>query len=144
MDFLTETEAAYIAGFIDGEGTFNVLRTAQRFLVEMSVGQIDRRPLDFLMEKMGGTLCQVQPRPGTNKRPLWVYKLASGRRFDFYVPQLLPFLVLKRRKAELGLELRARIRAKPRIRLKARCGEEWDARMAIVQRAAAEQAMWGA
>lgn len=102
----SDVDAAYIAGFVDGEGTINVLKTSTgRFQVEFSVAQISPLPLKFITDRFGGIFYErtVPNRP--NSKPIW--KLAyTAKNFDVFIERIYPFLVLKKEKALIAMEMR--------------------------------------
>ena len=115
MVTLTDAEAAYIAGFVDGEGTINVLvakansGTSKRYIVEMSIGQIDPRPLIFIKEKIGGTLCLARENKQKNQKPIWFYCI-QGVAFDDAIHSIYKFLILKKDKADIAIQMRNLLR----------------------------------
>jgi hypothetical protein len=119
---LTQEQAAYIAGFFDGEGSVSCTLTKQtaksgkvypKWLVQVCSSQVDPRPLIWIQELIGGTLHLSQPKGPISRKPIWDWRL-SNLRFDFYFPQLLPYLKVKKEKVEFALQMRALIVANKR------------------------------
>ena len=112
---ITDAEAAYIAGFVDGEGTINVLRTAKkRFLAELSIGQIDPRPLVWIKEICGGAGSNVRVYVYKNRptsKPIWLWAV-QGEKFDQIIEKILPYLIVKKDKAEIAIKMRELIKGK--------------------------------
>ena len=97
---LRDTDWAYLAGIIDGEGTMGVYRRQPRVVVAMCTEQ----PVLWIHETFGGRLKLARrvrnpdAREGLEIRYTWgVYSRA-------YVWEILdgclPYLILKRKKAE--------------------------------------------
>lgn len=108
MSRLTDKEAAYIAGFIDGEGWFGVSRRVRKwadgegvYLRPVgSVSQKIRAPLEWIAERTGGSI-------SVGKRDKWepVHQLRfhSGV-LRWLIPEVMPYLLVKKRQAELVLQ----------------------------------------
>ncbi len=108
---------AYAAGVIDSDGSIGiqretyamrVLRTATQptFSERVTIRQIEPEAVDFLHEHFGGSRGLIRYR-GTrlNRQPL--HSLVFGdRRASQLLSAVLPYLRIKRRQAELCLELR--------------------------------------
>lgn len=94
---------AWAAGFIDGEGCISVVRCTHKGVAReqvqllLDVGQSKREPLDHLVELFGGRVRSV--RLGAFGWRLYGQK--AGRVLE----AVLPYLIVKRRQATLGLEL---------------------------------------
>ena len=110
---LNVAEAAYLAGLIDGEGTIslwkvNAPKNARGFThhVTFTIAQSNEPYLDEIRNMIGnGTVKLKNPGGdrGKNSKPCF------GLRFNAYqtrwiLPQILPYLRLKRRQAEIVLE----------------------------------------
>src|ERR1051326_673748 len=99
---LTPEEAAYIAGFIDGEGCFQIHyrlhrnnfdgieRTWTGYSIGIDVGQTQREILEYLKEKAGAGFITVKPSHG-NRKPSWLFRIA-GRAAQAFASQIRPYL----------------------------------------------------
>lgn len=104
----SETDLAYAAGLIDGEGTISVSEYAVRadrrspqFRWHVSVMLTDARPLVWLARTFGGTVHSYPPRkPGHQGVSYW---RLSNRRAAVFCELLLPYLQIKREQADLAL-----------------------------------------
>lgn len=96
----SETDKAYIAGFVDGEGTVVIGR---RFDVQVTIGQVDPRPLERIASFYGGHLSFVH-RDNPNWKPYHRITV-SGTAAVQMLRDIQPFLVLKGDQAELALRL---------------------------------------
>lgn len=103
-DHLTDTELAYVAGLVDGEGSIwsSYPKTGMRPLA-LVVSMIHRPTIEWLHGKCGG---YVSPRRSNaaNARQAWVWHL-HGIRSGSLLKRIIPFMVTKREEAEVGLKL---------------------------------------
>lgn len=135
MIAITEAQASYIAGFIDGEGTINVLVTGQgKHLVELSIGQIDPRPLLFIQRLCGGTICTSKQKNRPTSKMIYHWSI-RGEGFDAVIKKVSPYLILKKEKAEIAMAMRGRLSPKNK-KIRVSDGER-VIRLALVQRAKA-------
>ena len=107
----TEAERAYLAGLIDGEGCFTISTGVGRnqrvyHLLVVSITNCDRVLLEWVQGRWGGTI-SVSTRAGKGERQRQCYQLKfASKAVDALIPQILPYLVSKRRQAEIGLAFR--------------------------------------
>jgi len=98
---------AYYAGFFDGEGSISIVRRKPHgHILHVDVGQVDRRPLDALKTRFGGTV-QRQARHSYGQRDLWYWKVSARSALPF-LEAVLPHLIVKREQAELALAFQRR------------------------------------
>lgn len=103
-------QLGYIAGFLDGEGSIAIGKgrthySGKRvFYLRLSVHQVDRRPLDALAERYGGSL-----RLSTSHKPnpIWEW-VVSGTTAAKVLAEVEPLLISKREQAQLALEFQSR------------------------------------
>src|ERR1700747_2590374 len=110
---LSETDRAYLAGIIDGEGSIMMIHHKPRpngngtkweyWVLRVSVANTDIRLIIWLLEKFGGGFST-----GKNKRPNqkdhYQWRLDS-KRAEPILRAALPYLILKREQAELALKM---------------------------------------
>lgn len=105
---LNEYKIAYFAGFFDGEGSISVVRNragSKTYQLVCVVANTDSRPLTLLRDTFGGYLSKPHPRqPGQKSVYNW---RASDRIAEGFLTTVLPFLILKKDRAELALAYRA-------------------------------------
>ena len=107
MRDLSPTDAAYIAGFLDGEGWFGVTRRKRAWAggdghylrPAGSATQKIRAPLDWIKDRVSGTV-SVRNTPHGVMHEL---RFHTGA-LRWMIPQILPHLIVKRRQAELVLQ----------------------------------------
>ena len=108
------SDLAWAAGFIDGDGVVSVYRRKDRgkeFRVVVRAMNCNRLALDRLRNLFGGTVHPML-KAETAKLRGWkpsFYWAASDRIAERAIRGMMPFLVLKRRQAELALEAQSLI-----------------------------------
>lgn len=100
---VSTVEAAYLAGFFDGEGSVCVFRRSGGYhTVQLQATQVDVRPLVLFRRFYGGTLGEYANGPG---RMIWKWGI-TGPAVTWALEDMLPYLIVKRDKAERGLAVR--------------------------------------
>jgi hypothetical protein len=106
-----QTEIAWAAGFLDGEGCIRVVnhdakrRRTSSHLLHVHVVQVSREPLDALRALFGGGIYRShRTNPGRNCRPAWTWSV-YGQVAASAVKQMLPYLIVKRPQAELAVSI---------------------------------------
>lgn len=106
---MSVAEAAYMAGFIDGEGTFAIVRqkkaetrTGRQYRAVFSVANTNREGLIHLQRACGNGAIHLKHSPGRtgNYRPLYHLRFTANQARHL-LPQLFPYLVVKREAAAL-------------------------------------------
>ena len=115
-ELASSTDLAYLAGFIDGEGSIGTTRTGARRQVvgRLTITNTDLAMLKMLQAKYGGSITR-QPR---SANPEWKPYCAitwTNRGALRVLEAVLPYLIIKRRQAELCIRL-IRMRDAPRSR----------------------------
>lgn len=101
---LAPTDAAWLAGLIDGEGCIQIHRqrraagTCDAFQLDLSVGMMTREAVERAHAITGLGSCHQQ------NRGVWDWSV-RGRQTSELLRALYPFLVTKRRQAALGIML---------------------------------------
>jgi hypothetical protein len=97
---MLDTDAAWAAGFIDGDGSFDIRLADARFVGRMSITQKDQRPIKKIQELFGGSIHYLA------FTSCYQYS-ASGTTLDYLLECIYPFLVLKAEQASLMIEFRS-------------------------------------
>ena len=101
------TELAYLAGFIDGEGTVTVTHARQRLAHCVSpvlvVCNTYLPVMEHLRGRFGGTISKREVKKAHHRHVYILYW--SSRRAVQLMEAVLPYLIIKRRHAELVIEL---------------------------------------
>lgn len=97
-----DEQAAWAAGFFDGEGCVLVVKLATGSLrLGVDVSQIDPRPLIELQARWGGTLTSFdRKRKGTRAAHRW---RCHGELAQAFLRDVRPYLRVKAEVADLGL-----------------------------------------
>jgi len=110
---LSETDKAYIAGFIDGEGSISIKRWKSKpshqesWGTHIQITSVERNILEYISKKAGqGKIIKIKLsnyRGRENQRDY--YKIAiSSRRAVILLKAILPYLKIKQRQAEIAIE----------------------------------------
>jgi hypothetical protein len=107
-----DLELAWIAGFMDGEGTITIKKYARykgqsiRYQAYMCICQATEdnesalKALELVQKNFGGSIYPQSKSKDTNARSSHQWLVVSSTAVDC-VKQLLPYLVVKRKQAEL-------------------------------------------
>ena len=104
---------AYLAGVLDSDGSIIIavdtwrVRTLNRsphYSENIGIGQCDPQAIQLFQEMFGGHI-RVEEKRGENRRPMYHWG-TTDRNAVVVVNELLPFLRIKRKQAELLLALR--------------------------------------
>lgn len=100
---LSDTDAAYIAGFLDGEGSISLNKSHKNdgrtpsYSLSVKITQNDRNVLDWIKVTVGmGTICTHSYRSNQ-----WTFR--SYRVIDF-LKQIYPYLKVKRIQADVAFK----------------------------------------
>jgi hypothetical protein len=103
---MTELELAYLAGFIDGEGSIQIgrgkwLKMRRGYALHLSAKQVDPAPLHMLAAAFGGRVIRVK---ATQPRRLDHYRWGIvSRQAMAALVALRPYLVVKATQADLAI-----------------------------------------
>jgi hypothetical protein len=127
-----QLDIAWAAGFFDGEGSVSLRRTwtkatnRKTYSLYLSVHQVDLAVLQHFATILGRGKIAATPRSyGANRAPTYQW-CSAGAASELILTELLPYLVLKRERALLGLEYR-----KHNHRGRSSCCRLTDAEMAL-------------
>jgi len=103
---MENTELAYLAGIIDGEGYINIqwVESSHSFYLQLTITNSNLELIDWIRERIIG--CYFHRREAgysTNTVPVFTLQL-NGKKTQSLLKQLLPFLIVKRAKATIALE----------------------------------------
>lgn len=105
---LSEVDKGYIAGMIDGEGTISISQFHRNggitLIPYIKIGNTNKDVITYLHERIGGN-AQTRHRPGNDHhKPCYYTVTSSGARVLGLLPEILPYLIIKRKQAELLME----------------------------------------
>lgn len=105
---MSPAEAAYIAGLLDGEGTVCLAARKDKdcrnhfFYPRVQISNTSLDLLDRVLEITGNGYVTRSSSP-EGQKPGYVWKIGA-RQARYILPQVLPYLVLKRRQAEIVIQ----------------------------------------
>ena len=106
---MENTELAYIAGIVDGEGSIAISRARRgghtTYFVSVSVSNTVHWLLEWLKFNFGGCIVQLKKPP--QQKEAWEWKLSRGPGMRF-VKAILPYLLLKKAQADLAIKFQER------------------------------------
>ena len=104
---LTETEKAYIAGIIDGEGCIMILKIARgknvSHYLKIFVKMTHRQTIEWLHGKIGGKFYTYHHNNGKNWKDCFECNIPTRTVVDL-LKLIYPYLITKKKQAALALE----------------------------------------
>lgn len=128
---MEQTDLAYIAGILDGEGHIGIKKTVTRrngrinpqYQERIAVRMVDEPAIRFIAETLGGNYYSERPH-AHNGRPLYCFQ-ATDRQAASMLEAVLPYLRVKRQNALAVLELRKRKERPDRIAVERQWIDQW-------------------
>ena len=102
---LTEAQAAYFAGIMDGEGCLSVRKQGRSYGVQIIVVQKDPIILHWIQEHIGGHVDPVHRHAYGKDRTYWRWTLGGKQSIVPLLEAIIPYLTLKKERATLCLAL---------------------------------------
>jgi len=110
----TVAQSAYMAGIMDGEGTFyignysgNRKNGDKHFQTLIAVATTDKSLMEWLFNTFGGGFREYTPKQMAKNSRKKVYRWqATSNRMLHICELILPHLVIKKRQAEIMIEIR--------------------------------------
>jgi hypothetical protein len=105
---------AYLAGLIDGEGSFVIMKTSvekiakssrsksPKYLAYFCIGMVDKAPLDLIQETINAGKVYEERVP--DRRSMWRIRFAGRLKLMPFIENLLPYLIVKKKQAEVVLD----------------------------------------
>ena len=127
---LAPLDAAYLAGFWDGEGSFMLHgRNGPNSSISFRVVAVASKPqvIEWIVNVTGIGRVQVWDAKNPKWAPRWTWTV-NGDGAESFTRQLLPYLKLKREQAELGVQFQERLRD-PSMKADRAWQEDWRQRM---------------
>lgn len=112
IDELTELDCAYLAGLIDGEGSIYVMKHKEKtYYPAISIMMTHQPVMTWVAGKLGLLVADVPRKPKNWRHSVRLH----GKRAVALCRRMLPYLIVKRKQAELVQEFPFEQRAgKPR------------------------------
>lgn len=122
MSLMSKTTAAYVAGYVDGEGYLGIMKRNKNkddrlradFLPTIKVTSVDKGIIYWFKDSFGGWISKRDFPSSPNSRTAYTWTLA-GQNIEKFLQTIYPYLRGKRPQAKLLLE---------RLKLYKRKGEE--------------------
>ena len=107
---------AYLAGLIDGEGSFFVSKTevnkipaqckcqSPKYLGWFSLGMVHEETVNFVHSMMGAGKVYNEKRVSQNRQPIYRIRFAGRLKLIPFIKNVLPYLITKKEAAETLLD----------------------------------------
>ena len=112
MNTLTETQKAYLAGFVDGEGCISITKYKRSHQVTFRITNTNKEVLNYLCAITGlgyvnvFVMSTAEDRSPRFKdcKPQWKWQFSANGMREL-LPVILPYLIVKLKVAKTALEL---------------------------------------
>jgi hypothetical protein len=105
---MSTTEAAWLAGFFDGEGSLTKSTGGRNHKYKSWIVSISNTCLESLQfcSKItnAGSICTKDRKNIENRKPAWDWRVNSQRNIVAICEQMLPYLIIKKIKVKQFLE----------------------------------------
>jgi len=116
----SETDKAYLAGLIDGDGSICLNKEKRRYYrLNVEVSSRNKDHLEYIQRIFGGYIVESMK----NGAKLYVW-MCRGRQAEAVLRAIAPYLILKKKQAEIALEYRDMFRNKGKNRFNPLTPEE--------------------
>lgn len=124
IDKLSETEKAYLAGLVDGEGSLGLYKTKKSVLTRFNlVTNTDTKLIKYVEDLVGTEFTYWAEKEKWNRQRCCMIQIQHRELMQIILVALLPYLVSKRGKAELVLAFIDERLGKKKHRI---TDEQWD------------------
>jgi hypothetical protein len=106
---LSPVDAAYIAGFVDGEGSILLTTRKGKAGLKMTVANTNRAIMDWLVSTVGVGSLSNHTKASERNKAGWLWQFNSEAAESLLI-QILPYLHIKVEQAKLGLETQEKLR----------------------------------
>jgi len=139
IPILSPTDAAYIAGFLDGEGSIMLINKGKRVNLRVVLAQSirGRAVLDWISSVIGAGISVNKNTPNP-KHAVGLTWVCNGRVAELLLKQLLPYLKIKHCQAELALEFRQRVTDDPSFKHNLVARSQYKQRMGLLNQRGAD------
>lgn len=108
---MNKLTAAYLAGFVDGEGYVGIMKTRNRQMVRgyeyrkvLKIASTDKGIIDWLYQSFGGSTEKREWSESENNKPAYCWTLRY-KNLEPFLRKIYPFLKIKKRQVEILLEM---------------------------------------
>jgi hypothetical protein len=117
---MTNTELAYVAGLIDGEGTIGFGRKAKEdiatYALRLRIGMSDENAIRWLQRTSGFGSVTSRDLAKRRRQTHWVWSVFSNQAANV-LREALPYLLVKKQQAEIAI-LFQKTKGQPLIRIR--------------------------
>lgn len=104
---ISKTEKAYIAGLMDGEGSFTIDKTICKQLYtyirgSIHIGLCDKITMEWLQNKIKFGKIRVIKQSG--RKDFYIMTTSNPKKIEPFLIQIFPYLRIKRKRGELLLD----------------------------------------
>jgi hypothetical protein len=110
---LSKTDKAYLAGIFDFHGSFSLMSSEGKggyIRCELCVCVSNKNAIDWLIKKIGGGIKISSPKKISRTRRSPVYWMCLSKDIKTLCEEVLPYLKIKKRQAELLIEFRKTVK----------------------------------
>lgn len=118
---LSDVDAAYIAGFLDGEGSIMIIGRADAFMLRVSFANNKRNVLEWIREKTGVGNVTEKSRENQNHATSYML-LINSNAANSLLKQVSKYLIIKKEQSLLAMEFFGNLRT-PKLKSE----REWQA-----------------
>lgn len=113
---LKEVDKAYLAGFLDGEGSISICRSkpnnhwryrTYRYTLEVTVTNTNKKIIELLANLFEGSWMRIRHHNNPVWKDAYCIRWASVKAKNL-LEMLLPYLIIKKKQAELAVEFQNR------------------------------------
>jgi len=103
-------DAAYVAGFFDGEGSIGIVHCNRRkegygtFRLLIGFTNTDLRVLTWIRDAIGGGHLSHKYRVSSRHKLAWELRISERKTCKRLLEAMLPYLKIKRERVELGIQ----------------------------------------
>jgi hypothetical protein len=110
-----QSNAAYLAGFMDGEGSFSIVKTYQikqrvdgskvkniRYHLHVKITNTNKTVLDWIVEHFGGQLSNK--KQVREWKPKWDLTITGNASMERFILAIMPYLIVKKKQAQTALD----------------------------------------
>lgn len=99
---IPESQKAYIAGFVDGEGCTGVFKCGGYYKMYVQISNTDIRPLEFIRERYGGSIAERKTKVRSNHKSQYKYTLCKEAAHRL-LRDIVPYLIIKKDVANVAM-----------------------------------------
>jgi len=108
---LTEIEKSYLAGIVDGEGSIYIAKNG----VALTIANTNKTLIDWIDKRTEGYY-YVKKQPKEVDSTCYVYYI-TGKKLSYFLQQIRPYLIVKRKQADIALNYIKTIQSKGKVAL---------------------------